>query len=263
MKPYFIDNLPMNLYHAGDQLSSSGLKELALSPAHYKASRNKPFEQEIIGTLTHMRVLEPKLFEDTVVFIEGHRGSKLVKAEVESAEAEGKIVCKPEEYKKVVLMSDAILAHPQAGVLFQGGVAERSFYWADPETGALCRCRADYFIEKNMIVSDIKYFSKLIDFELQCQIRKMKYDWSAAFYEDGIGIVMGRPVQVFAHVFVEEPRFVGDNIGVRVVTIDEQDLDVARREFLPLKESFAAAYKDQKWPSYNQEITTIRTLPRY
>lgn len=264
MKQGFYDNIPMGQYHEGPELSSSGLKELALSEAHYAASRaNRPQRNEIIGTLTHMRVLEPHLFASKVEAIEGHRGGKEVKQAVADAVARGKIVCKPEEYEKVIQMGAAIMLHPHAKKLFVGGVAERSFYWTDQDTGAPCRCRSDYFIEKKMIVADIKYFSNLSDFELQRQVRGMKYDWSAAFYEDGIRAVTGASVEVFAHVFVEEPRFPGDHVGVRVITLDDMDLDKAREQYRPLVEKFAKAHKTGIWPSYPEEITALSTLQRY
>lgn len=258
MAPGFYDGLPMERYHAGPELSSSGLSDLKLSEAHYLAGRKKPRRHEVIGTLTHMRTLERDLFESTVVAIEGHRGGDAVKKAVAKATAEGKFVCKPEEYANVVAMSDAIMAHPNAKLLFRGGVAERSFYWKDKDSGADCRCRPDYLIIGDHVVpSDIKYFSDLTDFELWRQIKKMKYHWQAAFYEDGLQHVLGRKTDPFAHVFVEEPRFPNDHIGVRVICIEDDLLDEAREEIKPLKEKFARARESGKWNSYPEEITTI------
>jgi PDDEXK-like uncharacterized protein DUF3799 len=260
----FIDGLDMQKYHAGPELSSSGLKELALSEAHYWASKlNRPHRREVIGTLTHMRTLERPLFDKMVVVVDGHRGKTEVKDAVARAESAGQIVVKTEEYEDVVQMSAAIMAHPKAKHLFQGGVAERSFYWTDADTGAPLRCRTDYFIPGTMVISDIKYFANLTDFELQRQIRKMRYDWSAAFYEDGVKSVTGADVAVFAHVFVEQPRFPGDHIGVRVITLTEEDLNFAREQYRPLIEKFAVAHNAQVWPGYSPEISSLRVPPRY
>jgi PDDEXK-like uncharacterized protein DUF3799 len=260
----FIDGLDMQKYHAGPELSSSGLKELALSEAHYWASKlNRPHRKEVIGTLTHMRTLERDLFDKNVVAIDGHRGKTDVKDAVARAEAAGKFVCKPDEFEEVVAMSAAIIAHPKAQYLFQGGVAERSFYCTDEETGAPLRCRADYFIPKTNVFVDLKYFTCLTDFELQRQIRAMRYDWQMAYYIDVIEAVTGEPIAVSALVFVEAPRFPGDHIGVRVITLTEEDLDFAREQYRPLIEKFAKAHASGIFPSYPSDIGTLRVPSRY
>src|SRR5690349_3941280 len=61
--------VPMDLYHAGPGISSTGIKEILKSPAHYKAYLEGQEDTDAfrLGRLVHMRLLEPEAYVDSVV----------------------------------------------------------------------------------------------------------------------------------------------------------------------------------------------------
>src|SRR5690606_17441448 len=64
MKPgiYTSDQLSNGAYHSGAGISCTGLKKIAVSPAHYKHGEFKQTAAMFTGSATHSAILEPDLF---------------------------------------------------------------------------------------------------------------------------------------------------------------------------------------------------------
>ena len=63
-----VEDLPGEIYYPAPGLSTSGLRELSKSPAHYQASlliHKEETPAMRMGTLTHRAILEPKAFKAT------------------------------------------------------------------------------------------------------------------------------------------------------------------------------------------------------
>ena len=65
-------DIPNEVYHADRScVSTSGLKKILRSPAHYQASLASANRKEtpamFLGTATHSRLLEPELFEQELM----------------------------------------------------------------------------------------------------------------------------------------------------------------------------------------------------
>lgn len=246
-------------YHASVGLSFSGVKQLAKTPAHYIASRMRDDDEtasQRLGTLVHMAILEPIRFKASVVAIEGHRGRTDVKAAIAEAEAQGKYVCKPEEYEVTWKMAEAILLNPSAKGLLTGGQAEKSIRWRDPKTGVLLKCRPDY-LRPDGIIIDLKTFDDLSEANIQKQIVKMKYHWQSAFYLAGVNQVLNLKSKMFVHIFIDTKAFVS-----RVVVLDDASIENAEMSIQPLIETYAECLKKNTWTGYPGDILTT-SLPSW
>lgn len=250
-------------YQKAPALSFSSLKQFAKTPAQYqaylKAVRAETPSQRL-GTLVHMRTLEPERFDNMVTKIEGNRNSTLVKDMIKAAEEQGKYVCKPDEYDQACRMSDSVRAHSRVKELFSapGGLAENSIFWTDPETGNPMKCRPDYMIPDAGIILDLKYYSELDMRELERQIHRMKYHWQSALYLSGLSSQVKKPLTQFAHCFImdDEPYL------SRIVVLNDASLDKAVFEMQPHLERFAECRKTNTWPGYPDEVEAA-ALPDY
>lgn len=254
-----VQNETNEAYHKSVGLSCSGLKQLAKTPAHYRASRERDEDEtdsQRVGTLTHMAILEPERFAREVIKIEGHRGKTDVKAAIAEAESRGLYVCKPEEFDGAQRMADAIFKQQSAYKLMTGGKPEQSVRWRDKETGVLLKCRPDYLRADGVIV-DVKTYDDLSDASVQRQIMKMRYHWQSSFYLAGVKEALGFDTKMFAHLFVDTKAFVA-----RVVVLDDASLEKAEFEMRPLIQKYAESLKADQWVGYPDEIATV-SLPSY
>lgn len=130
-------------YHAGPGVSKSQLDQIAESPATYIWAKNAPVDEEKLkafdmGSAIHCLLLEPDEFKDRFIiappFNRRTNAGKAEEAEFLASCAElGKTVMDAEEGRKLYLMRDSVMAHPDARwLLEQEGHSEASFYWIDP-----------------------------------------------------------------------------------------------------------------------------------
>lgn len=246
-------------YHAAHEyLSFSGAKAFAKAPAYYPAYLRKENEEtpaRRIGTGVHMRVLEPNRFSTGIVTVT-NRVTKENKERIAQAEAEGKWVLNVKEYDQICKMSDSILKDPLAASLLKGGVAESSIFWKDAKSGVNLKCRPDYLRDDGVIVDLKTYGEDMDDDALMRQVMKMKYHYQSAMYLDGVGQLLGRELNMFAHVFVGDE----DPYLVRVIVLNDAALDKARFDLDELFQRFAECKAKNVWPGFNSGITEV-TLP--
>lgn len=192
-------------YHKSPGVSKSGLDLIAQSPATYIWNRNAPVDEEKtkaldMGTAIHCLLLEPDEFKDRFIIApESNRRTKEGKAEeaafIEECSDLGKAIMTAEEGRKLYLMRDSVMAHPDARWLLEAdGHAEASIYWTDSETGDLCRIRPDRIINGRPVVVDVKKVDDMSRFERH--IMEFRYHVQDAMYSDGY----------YQH-FGEEPLF--------------------------------------------------------
>ena len=153
-------------YHAGPGVSKSQLDQIAESPATYIWAKNAPVDEEKLkafdmGSAIHCLLLEPDEFKDRFIiappFNRRTNAGKAEEAEFLAGCAElGKTVMDAEEGRKLYLMRDSVMAHPDARwLLEQEGHSEASFYWIDPQTQELCRIRPDRHLSNHPIRIDV------------------------------------------------------------------------------------------------------------
>lgn len=249
-----VDDLVEDHYHGLDRLSYSGLKELRKAPGYYRWSKDNPSpdtEDRRKFRAMHMLLAEPERAAREIVIIDGRRVGA-VKAELEAAEAAGKLVLKTEDHDQIMRVADFCRKHPIVSQFLKAGKGEQSILWTDPETGAECKARADWLTPGGIIV-DWKGFDELYLDDIRRQMRKMRYVWQQFWYLRGLEAITGKNKNMFANVFIRTKY----PIDCRVIAVRDEDVQAARDEILPLVAMYAKCVRDRSWPMTPAEITEI------
>ena len=197
-------------YHRSPGISNSGLGLIDESPATFIWNRDAPVDEEKtkaldMGTAIHCLLLEPDEFKDRFIIApEFNRRTTAGKADEQAFLSEcselGKTIMTAEEGRKLNLMRDSVMAHPDARWLLESeGQAEASIYWNDGETGELCRIRPDRMINGRPIVVDVKKADDMSRFERH--VIEFGYHRQEAMYCDGYQAHFGEePIFLFLAV---------------------------------------------------------------
>jgi exodeoxyribonuclease VIII len=141
----------------------------------------------------------------------------------------GRAVLSCGDWRKLMLMRESVLAHPMARKLVEDdGFCERSYFWNDPETGELCRCRPDREIPKFGAILDVKTSADIEKFSLS--IRDYRYAVQDAFYSDGVAAVSGEAPRAFIFLVVSTTRDAG-RYPVRLFSLSHEDKLAGREEY--------------------------------
>lgn len=192
-------------YHSGPGISKSQLDDIAESPATYIWRKTAPVDTEKLqaldmGTALHCLLLEPDEFAKRFIiapaFNRRTTAGKEAEAEfLQGCADTGKTVMDAEDGRKLQLMRDSVMAHPDASSLLElEGYSEASIYWKDNETGELCRCRPDRMLRNYPIILDVKKVDDMGRFERH--VEEFRYHVQNAMYCDG-----------YANQFGEQPEF--------------------------------------------------------
>jgi hypothetical protein len=131
-------------YDALEAENFSTLKELARSPAHYKAAKllqREATDAMDIGTAFHLLSLEPEREEERLaIWDEGTRRGKAWESFCEKHA--GKTILKRDDYETAKAMSLSVRSSPMAKPYLVGGKAEVTLQWE--EQGFKCKGRVDY-----------------------------------------------------------------------------------------------------------------------
>lgn len=235
-------------YQIAKGLSYSGLKRLAISPAHYKTP--KEYKSDPIFNAVHMAILEPERFDAQVITV-GDRRKKENKAKILEAEEKCLIVLRDDELETCLELRRSVERSVKARALCSLGVNEKSFFGAH-ELGFRTKCRPDALWEKAGVIVDLKGFYDLRTDNIERQIYRMQYHWQAAWYQDVMFQATGQRFG-FLHVFYEaSPPY-----GIRIVALHEAALEKAREEYKPLTQLYAECLEKNEWPSYSDEIAEV------
>ncbi|MEG7328491.1 PD-(D/E)XK nuclease-like domain-containing protein [Serratia marcescens] len=223
-------------YHAGDGVSKSNLDLVAKNPALLEWIKKAPVDTEKLkaldmGTALHCALLEPDEFKKRFIIAPEFNRRTTVGKESEAAflkdcEHTGKTVMDAEQGRKLELMRDSTMAHPAARWLLEAeGHCESSFYWTDPETGELCRCRPDRYLSNHPVIVDVKKVADMDRFARH--IEEFRYHVQDAMYRDGFQQVTGE-TPGFIFLAVSETIDCG-RYPVRVFELDAADVDEGHR----------------------------------
>lgn len=262
-------------YHSMPAVSSSQLKEVLRSPAHYFAKYladdrepNETTPNMHLGSAVHVLFLEPDVFDrEVVVAPECNRRTKDGKAEWEAfcEDAKGRIVLTADQLKDAQRMATSLRAHPFNRIVMEGkGHREASIFYRDLESGLACRVRPDYHIAPcadwpNGLILDLKTTDDARPSAFARTIANFGYHTSAAMYCDGfrshyqtegrpeflwLVIERNRPYACAAYQATDETLFIGH---------------AKKREALEL---IAHCQRMGQWPSYSPLVEPI-ALPAW
>lgn len=272
-KPHWKEGLSNDEYHADrGTVSSSGLRRILKSPRSFRAAIDGPPDEPTdamkFGTLVHQVVLEgPEFLKRYVVapteFVgltkDGRESTSSKEAKEKKAAwyAEqvlaGSIIVTQQEFDDVRGMLDSVVGHPDAFALLKNGVTEVSGYYADPETGILCRIRPDFLSTDLMALVDLKTTTDCSEREFARSIWTWRYDIQIAMYGDGVEQIEGRKIEHHAFIAVEKRKPYECAVYHADQALLEKGLEDYRRGLRILRKCIDSG----QWPGYQQRIGTI------
>lgn len=251
---------PVDAYHQGPGVSSSGLKEILKSPAHFRAYNADERDSVALryGRLAHLKILEPNLYRATTIIApkcdrRTTEGKRVWQDFLDRAA--GRLAVSSEEDMDMEALHGAVQASDLARGTFEGGRAELSVYWRDEATGVLCRARGDYVRTKGIF--DLKTTPDARAREFQRSVAKYRYHLSAAFYLDGFKTVLPE-VSSFTWVAVEKTK----PYGIGMFVADPEAIAVGRNEYRRALETYADCQRRGVWPGYEDQFVNL-TLPAW
>lgn len=206
--PFSMDNLSNEDYHGDRQFeSSTGLKEMLRSPAHYRHYKDAPrVERKVyqLGTAIHAALLEPDRFKsDYLVMPDFNRRTKEGKAEEAQYRANNadKFFVTEAELEAITGIAENVSYHRDAMALLKASKNEVSHFWQDEETGIYMKCRTDALTEPCIL--DVKSTEDASSNAFMRSCANYDYDMSAYIYSAGVQSVTGK-TRGFAFLAVEK-----------------------------------------------------------
>lgn len=178
-------------YHKTEAVSKSTLDMISVDLNRVEWSRKCPQDQDKIktfdfGDAMHAICLEPdRLKDDFVVMPELNLRTSAGKEERKMFLTANydKMILTFDDHKKLNLMFESIMAHPEARSIIEAdGIAESSWFWTDKETGLKCKCRPDKLIVSRQV--DVKTTPDLKKFHYS--VDDYRYHVQNAWYCDGL-----------------------------------------------------------------------------
>lgn len=288
MEPGVYGHISNAEYHRGPGVSKSMLDLMRRSPSHLKAVLDnqvsrEPTAEQAFGSAFHTLLLEPDSFEHEYVVVPDEApkyptpmqwGAKKPSPDTIYAcdwwrewEKENSSMVKLDRDDMPLLlgMHKSVMAHAAARSLLvnhAGGVAENSAYWLDPDTGALCRCRPDFWRFDGIMV-DVKTAADASGEGFARSILNWRYHVQDSYYIDGAAQAVAgddRFEQPHAFVFLaveKKPPF-----AVGVYSLDAPSKELGRVEYRRDLALYAKCLAADHWPGYGDRIQSI-SLPEW
>lgn len=268
-------NLGNDDYHAMPEFSSSQIKDVLRTPAHFYAKHmavdkktNAPTTNMLLGTVVHTLVLESDKFASEYAISEKFdrrtKAGKEAAAEFD-AKNHGKTVIDVELYEQAKAMAGNVLSHPVARLLkLPGMINEASIFYTDADTGLDCRIRPDYHLPpcdafKTGLIVDLKTTDNASYGPFTRTIANFGYHISAAMYCDGfMQLYETDEPPAFLWLVVErDAPYAAIAYQPNVETMDK-GWDSKREAMATLAECI----QNNEWPAYPTDILDIN-LPAW
>lgn len=264
--PAIVADMPNEVYHAGDGTSKSTLwgLEKSKTPAHFKCDRDNPKPKTPqqkndmdIGTAIHTAVLEPHLFEDTVVRGTADRRGKKWTNLVEAYP--DKIILLDSDYDSMQQLRDKVHADPLLSPILgcNQNLIENSAFWIDEETGMLCKCRVDLFNPENQLAIDIKSTKDATDHEMSKIMGDLGYHAQEAWYRDGWENAGGLPMIGWVFLVIERDK----PFEFRLLELPPEAVEAGRATIHELKRQYHEFQSKDHWPGYERAVEEIDLKP--
>ena len=254
------------MYHSDvSRISKSGLDLIAKAPALYYNRYLNPERQKenktpalVEGNAFHVLTLEfPKFAHHFIVKPKFTGTGSVAKSEAFDLDHAEKSIITMEQYDKVSRMRDAVMKHPIASQLLCNGVAERTLKWEDIETGALCKCRQDWYDESSSFIVDLKSTEDASQRGFEGSSFKYRYHVQAPMYYDG-SIANGITPNGFIFIAVEKsPPYL-----VNVFYATDEMMQYGRMVYRNDLQTYLDCKAQNQWPGYDPQAKPLN-LPSW
>jgi exodeoxyribonuclease VIII len=250
MKPgiYTADQLSNAAYHSGPGISCTGLKKIAVSPAHFKYGEFKQTAAMAMGSATHSAILEPELFAKQYVKLPAGKDRRSAEYKVLCATHGTDNVLVSADASQINAMQSAVRANPVANKwLYQEqGRNELSVYAKDPETGILVRCRFDRLLDRGFS-PDLKTTTDASPRGFSNAIAKYGYAFQAAFYMDVYYWATGQHLEGFGFLAVESKA----PHNVMCYRLDDESIEIGRGQYRSALNTYANCLETGVYEGYD------------
>lgn len=267
-----IHDLSNSGYHARPEVSSSQLKTILRSPAHFHAAylsgapKKEPSASMVLGSLTHTLFLEPEKYaSEYIVAPSWDARTKEGKAirDAFMAEADGKTVIAQGQLQAAQSMVSALCDHAIREAM-TGGHAEASIFYGDDATDLNCRIRPDYHIAPNDdwqtgLIIDVKTTDDARPDAFARTCITYGYDLSAAMYCAGFMRHYGTtepPLFLLLVVERDTPN------AVACYECSPEMLAKGGEKYRRALALLAECHEKNEWPGYDSGIQLLN-LPKW
>jgi len=161
-----------------------------------------------------------------------------------------------DDYNKAVAISNAVFSHSYASKLLDGIEAEKSIFFTDPETGAMCKARPDGINTTSIetpIILELKTCENASPEAFGRSAFNLGYHNQAAFYVDGYNIVFGKkPLHVFIAVEREPPY------ACALYYTPDEVLYMGSRENAADLRKYVDSLSTGAWKGYDETVTPLQ-----
>ena len=251
-------------YRQREGISSSDLKKIAKSPAHYRYWKDHPQEDTpalLFGRAAHKYVLETYDFynEFAVAPVCDRRtkdGKEIWNKFLE--ESMGKDVITEEQFKQIEEMRTAAYATPFVSKLLMNGEKELSFWGVDEETGLTIKVRPDCITELNgqHILIDFKTCSDAENMKFCRDSIKFNYDLQLAMYRDVLRQNTGHDYTVVIIAQEKTPPYV-----TNVFQLSENYLKTGEEVYKEMLKVYKECEETGVWHGYMRNGISILGQP--
>lgn len=264
-----IEKMSNDDYHACPDFSSSQLKDMLRSSAHFysnnivKESERESKKHFDFGTLAHTLFLEPEQFEHE--FVVGPKFDRRTKAGKEEAAAweatnVGKIVIDQDMLDGAKRIADNLRSLSTCQAMQDySGMPEASIFFKDPVYDLNLRVRPDYHIVPceelpNGLIFDVKTTTDARPFKFSKSCADFCYDLSAAMYREGFQQhykTEAKPDFIFLVAESAAP------FNVKQYRASDLFLSVGEARYNKAKELLAESLLINQWDGYSTELEDI------
>lgn len=257
-------SIPNADYHAGPGLSSSDVKLLLRSPAHYrhtKAAGSKITADLLFGQLVHDLVGMPDRWDHLWHVVDAstrntnrykdavkdHPGKTCVLTAEFEAAAEVAVAVRQSHQVADCRLTDGT----ELGDILAGALLEHSIYWQQQDV--LCKARPDIWLRDRNVVVDLKTTRCAEPDAFLRDAIRYGYHTSAAWYCRAVQSVTGEPVRAWLWLVVEKEA----PYAVQVYQADPGLLAIGDHNCSRGLDRFKACSEADSWPAYASTTLTL------
>lgn len=252
-------------YRKAEGVSSTELKKIAKSPAHYKYWKDNPQEDTpslLFGRAAHKYMLEKdEFFKEFAVAPNVDRRTKLGKEEwaLFEADSQDKDIISQDDFKKITDMYEALYSTPFVAKLLSGQ-KELSFFREDESTGVMMKCRPDCLTDIGdvHILIDYKTTDNANSDDFMRQAIKLMYDLQMAYYKDILDGITGKQYTV---IFIAQEK--SAPYCVNILEANEYFIKSGRDMYRTMLDTFAECNETGNWYGYMKDGINALGLPSW
>lgn len=247
-------------YRKADGISSTDLKQIAKSPAHFRYWKDNPKEDTpalLFGRAVHKYVLEmDDFFNEFAVAPNVDRRTKAGKEEwaLFESDNQGKDIISADDFEKIKAMREVLYNTPFVSQLLSGK-KELSFFLKDEKTGLIKKCRPDCLtdISGTHILVDYKSTDNADSDVFMKQAINLMYDLQMSYYKDILDEITSNNYTV---IFIPQEKTAP--YCVNVLEANEYFLKSGRDMYRTMLERMAECKSTGNWYGYlNGSINTL------